>query len=521
MKSFHITGNCIPEENYMVDTSGKIDQIMCMIEKKEYFTINRPRQYGKTTTLFLIRQRLLQSGDYLPINMSFEGFDDTIFATPTSFCPTFLRHLIKIMTITDRSYMGLFDDKIQKVTTLDSLSDVISDIISQINKKIVLIIDEVDKSSNNELFLHFLGMLRNKYLNTRAGMDVTFHSVILAGVNDVKSLKQKIRPDAKSQYNSPWNIAAEFEVDMSFHPAEIETMLCDYVAETGIQMDTKAISEKIYFWTSGYPFLVSYICKKIAEKIVPTQQSNTWEIEYIDDVVKKLETETNTLFDVLAKNLESYQELYEMVENIVLGTKDFKFDLMTPLISLASMYGFISCNEKGFAQIHNRIFQQKIINYVVQRNSRDILDSSTTQKQFIGKDGKLDFEKVLHRFQEVMKAKWSKTILDKSDEFLERDLRLLFVMFLQPILNGKGNSFHEVEISEERRLDIIVTFMSEMFVVELKLWYSKPYHEKGKKQLKEYMRAMSIDKGYMLILDRSRKKAFKREVEDGILMVYV
>jgi len=521
MKSFHITGNCVASKNYMVDTSKKLDQIMAMIEKEEYFTINRPRQYGKTTTLFLIRQRLLQSGDYLPINMSFEGFDDTIFATPACFCPTFLKHLIKIMIITDRSYMGLFDDNIQKVTTLDSLSDVISDIISQINKKIVLIIDEVDKSSNNELFLHFLGMLRNKYLNARAGMDVTFHSVILAGVNDVKSLKQKIRPDAKSQYNSPWNIAAPFKVDMSFNPAEIETMLCDYVAETGIQMDTKAISEKIYFWTSGYPFLVSYICKEIAEDILPALQSNTWEIEYIDEVVDKLKFETNTLFDVLSKNLESYPELYEMVENIVLGLQEYDFNLMVPLISLSAMYGFISPNERGKAQIHNRIFQLKIISYVAFRNMNHSYHSDFGQEQFIGKDGKLNFEKVLLRFQEAMKAKWSKTILDKSDEFLERDLRLLFVMFLQPILNGKGNSFHEVEISEERRLDIIVTFMSEMFVVELKLWYSKPYHEKGKKQLKEYMKAMSIDKGYMLILDRSRKKAFKRESEDGMLMVYV
>lgn len=51
MKEFNVTGTCIPQKHYMVDTSGKIDQIVRMVEKGNYFTINRARQYGKTTTL--------------------------------------------------------------------------------------------------------------------------------------------------------------------------------------------------------------------------------------------------------------------------------------------------------------------------------------------------------------------------------------------------------------------------------------------------------------------------------------
>jgi len=505
----------------MVDTSQKLDQIMKMIERGDYFTINRPRQYGKTTTLFLLRQLLLDRGDYLPVKMSFEGFDDTQFATPKAFCYSFLLGLGNEYTIEEFGYSSLFLDKMKKTDTFQELSLVLRNIFTKIPQKVVLMIDEVDKSTNNELFLHFLGMLRDKYLDTSNGLDVTFHSVILAGVNDIKTLKQKIRPDAAKQYNSPWNIAADFKIDMSFSPAEIETMLADYVSETGIQMDIKAISERLYFWTSGYPFLVSYICKEVAEEIQPAQQSNSWEISFIDTVVKRLETATNTLFDVLTKNLESYQELYDMIENMILGTDSYKFDLATPLISLASMYGFISCDVKGNAQIHNKIFQLKIINYVAQRNKKDGLYSSYTQKHYISKDGRLNFEEVLLKFQEVMKAKYSKTMLEKTDEFLEKDLRLLFVMFIHPILNGKGNSYHEVEISEERRLDIVVTFLNEMFVVELKLWYGPAKHKEGIQQLKDYMQAMSIDKGYMLILDRSRKKAFKKERKDGIFFVYV
>ena len=53
-KKFNITGLCVPEKHYMVDTSNRINEIAKMVEDGEYFTINRPRQYGKTTTLNLL-----------------------------------------------------------------------------------------------------------------------------------------------------------------------------------------------------------------------------------------------------------------------------------------------------------------------------------------------------------------------------------------------------------------------------------------------------------------------------------
>lgn len=57
------------------------------------------------------------------------------------------------------------------------------------NRKVGLLIDEVDQASDNQVFLHFLGMLREKYLARKAKEDFTFFSVILAGVYDVKKGK--------------------------------------------------------------------------------------------------------------------------------------------------------------------------------------------------------------------------------------------------------------------------------------------------------------------------------------------
>jgi predicted AAA+ superfamily ATPase len=42
----------------LIDTSNKLKQTMKCIDKGKYFVINRPRQYGKTTTIFLLNNKL-------------------------------------------------------------------------------------------------------------------------------------------------------------------------------------------------------------------------------------------------------------------------------------------------------------------------------------------------------------------------------------------------------------------------------------------------------------------------------
>ena len=47
-KRFNITGTCIPERHYLGDISKKLDRIIEIVIQGDYFTINRPRQYGSS-----------------------------------------------------------------------------------------------------------------------------------------------------------------------------------------------------------------------------------------------------------------------------------------------------------------------------------------------------------------------------------------------------------------------------------------------------------------------------------------
>ncbi|MEM1123917.1 MAG: GxxExxY protein [Bacteroidota bacterium] len=78
--------------------------------------------------------------------------------------------------------------------------------------------------------------------------------------------------------------------------------------------------------------------------------------------------------------------------------------------------------------------------------------------------------------------------------------------FLQPILNGKGHDFKEVEISEEKRLDIIITYLQHKYIIELKLWQGDKKHQEGLDQLANYLDLHSLSKGYLIIFDSPKKK---------------
>ncbi len=166
-----------------------------------------------------------------------------------------------------------------------------------------MLIDEVDKSSNNQLFVSFLAMLRNKYLERESFP--TFHSIVLAGLYDVKSLKLKLRPDEETKYNSPWNIAADFNVVMELQPHEIVPMLQDYAAEQNVSMDFQAVADALFYYTSGYPYLVSAMCKIVDEDIMSKKAERVWTAFDIETAADKLikAPRSTTNFDTLIKKL--------------------------------------------------------------------------------------------------------------------------------------------------------------------------------------------------------------------------
>ena len=366
MLRFNVTGLCVPSMNYMVDISGKLNKIIALIDDGSYFTINRARQYGKTTTLSMIQKTL--SKEYICSRISFEGLGDESFATPAVFCRVFMELVQDSLKFTDvsESYRKEWFD--ESVASFIQLSRHITKMCR--DKKLVLMIDEVDKSSNNNIYLHFLGILREKFLSRQDGMDFTFHSVILAGVYDIKNIKLRMIRDGSYApavaetkiYNSPWNIAVDFDVDMSFNPSEIATMLLQYEDDYDYGMDITSISNEIYYYTGGYPYLVSRICKHIDEKL-----NREWTLAGVRNAVEIVIKEENVLFDDLFKNLENDDKLYDLIYDVLITGRQRMYSIGNPTVKTAAMYGLIDEAETGIA-ISNKIFELVICNYFISKD---------------------------------------------------------------------------------------------------------------------------------------------------------
>ena len=90
-KYFNTEGPCYPKEHYMVNLDLRIQEIKKLIDSKKYFSINRGRQYGKTTTLDMLQEKL--KSQYSIFYISFEGFAEESFQNEDAFCRLFAGHV--------------------------------------------------------------------------------------------------------------------------------------------------------------------------------------------------------------------------------------------------------------------------------------------------------------------------------------------------------------------------------------------------------------------------------------------
>lgn len=225
-----------------------------------------------------------------------------------------------------------------------------------------------------------------------------------------------------------------------------------------------------------------------------------------NDIFK--DKEKNTLFDSLIKNLENNKEFKSFIEKIILSGEEIVYVPSDSLISFGEMYGFLK-EEKNRCKIHNKIFEQYIYNHLTAIKARksDSISNYNFRENFLTTDNGLDFEKIILSYQRFMKEQYS----DKDEKFLESNGRLLFLAFIKPIINGVGFDFKEVQVSQEKRLDVVVTYNNHKYISELKIWHGEQYHNEGIKQLCQYLDIHSMNKGYLVVYNFNKNKEYKSE----------
>lgn len=519
-KIFNTTAVCMPEKHYMVNIDKRLEDIKALVDKESYFTINRARQYGKTTTLMALEQYLKK--DYYVVLMDFQTFDAALFEDGNVFSLSFARVFLRTLRRNDLFQSEVVKQIMEKLEllaaqrnphfTMQLLFEYLSDICAALDKPVVLMIDEVDSAADNQVFLDFLAQLRAHYI--KRATQPTFRSVILAGVYDVKNLKSKFRLEEEHKVNSPWNIAVPFKIDMSFSKEGIAGMLCEYEADYHTGMDINEMSGLLYDYTSGYPFLVSRLCQLMDEEVSMTagNKSAAWTLDGFMEADRILTSEKNTLFESIIGKISLYPSLCGILQNKIFKGETVSYNVSTREIDLASMFGIVK-NAGGIVAPANKVFAKVLADYFLSQEEIRNLDickiSLREQNQFIN-NGKLNMKLVLERFVEHFTDLYAY----RGERFIEEEGKKYFLLYLRPIINGTGHYSLESVTGNNTRTDVIVYYHGELFIIETKIWYGAKANREAEEQLLGYMKSYHQDRGYLLIFNFNQsKKQGVREVK--------
>ena len=208
--------------------------------------------------------------------------------------------------------------------------------------------------------------------------------------------------------------------------------------------------------------------------------------------------------DDLSKNLEHYPDFREFMFQVVFNSEDYAYTLLNPMVNMGNMFSYIQ-NRNGRVAVHNLVFEEALFLYfTVDYSIKNTARLSPFMTNYVV-NGRLDMEHVITRFRDLLREEYR----DSTQAFLEKEGRLLFLTFLKPIINGTGFYYVEPQTRDSRRMDLIVTYGREEFVVELKIWRGDKYEQKGRDQLSEYLATRGKDEGYLVTFDFSKNKEEK------------
>jgi hypothetical protein len=344
-----------------------------------------------------------------------------------------------------------------------------------------------------------------------------------------------LRPDEEKKYNSPWNthenneesgslltfdecswnhmakpydIAVDFDVNMSFNSTEIMSMLEEYESDHETGMNKEAVADEIYKYTSGYPFLVSLICKYLDEKMLSDlDMQSIWTPYGVNMAVKEILKTNNTLFDDLIKNIENNRDFKELVKDILLYGRQISFVLSNRAISLGNMFGIID-KKDGICCISNTIFETYIYNHLIIEQELDKKVFTESRNQFVTNEGELDMNLIMSKFRQLIESEYR-----KSDEsFIEKQGRLLFLCFLKPIINGTGHYVVEPQTRDDKRMDIVVFYGAREYIIELKIWHGEKKLNDGIAQISEYLDTRQQKEGWLLAFSFNKEKCENQEI---------
>ena len=468
MKYFNTSGPNIPERHYTINRTKLIQEGVDLVQEERYFTIWAPRQTGKSTYFVQLAEELNKQ-NYKPVYFSVEGFND--YSVADTF-DTFCREL--------RKQQGID----WHINTLKDFEKIISNCI---DKKIVIIIDEIE-DLNPKIFGQFLHTIRNLY-HTR--LDHCLKSVILVGVSNIVGVV--------SDNASPFNIADNLNVPY-FTEKEVFELLALHENETK-QKFSKNVKDKIIQITANQPGLVNGFAKKLVDN-----NPDKKEIDY-NDYLKVEHWYLNITIDKnFANILNKAKEERNFVERLLFTEDDIPFKIDRESIKLLHTNGLIKEDKYGYVTFWVPFYKKRLYDafYPYTNGEQNQISRTIFAEEYFTEKGDLKIRKLIDTYKDYVKRRGFKPFMTKDKDGNYKSLResaliYSFETYITATMRElEGKIYREADTGLGKS-DMIINIANDEFLIETKVYRSPKRFYKGKEQLAYYCKSLGLNKGIYIV----------------------
>lgn len=500
MRFFNTAGPIVPRDHYFVPNRSNESEIRTLIEQKKYFVLHAPRQTGKTSGILSLTDIINREGKYTALYVNVE---------PAQAMRSNVKDAIRMIVDQIRlALLGSFpDDQVLSYfetprkyedSTGNELGSFLQFWASHHSKPIVLFIDEIDSLVGDSL-IAVLRQLRAGY-NQRPQLFPS--SICLIGVRDIRDYPiWSETTQSVIQGGSAFNISAKSLFLSTFNFDQVADLYAQHTCETG-QVFTPEAVQYAFEQTGGQPWLVNAMAYQACfEDITARTQPITKDaFEHAKEV---LIARRDTHLDVLIDRLRE-PRVHRVISAILLGND--VFDLPQDDLSYSIDLGLVRRDEYKNLVIANPIYQE-----VIPRELTYVIQASMVQKTawYLKLDGTLDMQKLLENFVQFYRE--NSEVLISGMGYQEAGPHLLLMAFLHRVVNGGGKIHREYALGR-RRVDVLVEFKRQRFVIETKIDRGPKTLAEGLTQTADYMDKNNSTEGHLMLFDTTSKKSWDEKI---------
>jgi hypothetical protein len=307
----------------------------------------------------------------------------------------------------------------------------------------------------------------------------------------------------------------------NFSQTDVEHLFAQRTEETGQAIDRDAL-EYIWEQSRGQPWIVNSLFKRATMRVLHEDDYSTVTLAHVKEAREQMILARETHLDALAYRMED-PKIRTVMESLITGKLD-------PLLSESE--GFRLCLDLGLVSRENKTISvanpiyREVLARQMTTGPQDAIPEP--EWQWEKPDGSLDMDALLKEFQVFWRE--NSEIWEEKMHYTEAFPHLLLMAFLQRVLNGGGHINREYAAGRGR-MDLLVEYNANKYVIEIKLIYEKQQPDsiktRGLEQTARYRDTIAPNaSAYLVIFDRrpeTKEKPWEQrlswEVENGITVI--